>query len=378
MLTRRSLTAGLAASVLSKPALAQSFGGGRIKVTHRRPKFGAIRWDAWYSMDNSTNPASPGYQLAVNPGTLAPNTWQFRAPVASTVGSNTIAWVPTQATMDAEIIAASGMSLDFWIFLRYQSTAVGMDNAYNLYATSSLRFQLRFAIMKQTNNLGSTGNFATQNADTLALMQLPNYMFVGATGRPIFYVLYSPTDITNQWGSDIANLKAALDALRSSVQSAGLLNPYIVTLYDGTSSDLITAGTGMGADAVGTYIGHLTGGNPQTYAAMATSVKNYWTTIASFGHIVPTCNFGYDPSPLNQLPPSFWTTNNVSVTEPTPTELAAHLQDGSNYVDANPTICDAFAVTIYAWSECAEGGVAMMPTIGDPTGNKGRNLLLVN
>jgi hypothetical protein len=371
MITRRLFTAASVALIGDK-ALAQSFGGSRFRRVRNRPKFGAIRWDAWYSMVNGSVP----YELAVNPGTLAPNAWQFRAPVHATVGSNTISWASaSQATFDNEILAANKFGLDYWVFDHYAPAVQPTLNvALDFYMSSTQPSRPRLCLMESTGTLGTTGNYSTQIALTLTYIQSPWYMFVKGN-RPLIYIYYTTANITSYWGGSNANYKAALDALRSLVQGAGFGNPYLVVITGGVSSG--TVPTALGADAYSRYIGPIPSGLNGTFAAMTASVEGYWVTdAAAFSPYVPTCNVGYNPVPLNELPPSFWTPISNSVVEPTPIELTTHFQHGSNFAN-NPAICDAHTVLVYSWSECAEGGVAMMPTIGDPTGTKGQSLLSV-
>lgn len=370
MISRRSILAAPAVLLFRSRAFAQSAGGGLVQAPRNRPKLGAIRWDPWYSMDS----ASPGYELAVSPGTLAPNSWQFRAPLhaANYTGANTISWAgASQATFDAEIQAANLFGLDYWIFLRYEASNPTMNYALSYYLTSQMLNRPRFALMKQTDGMGNTGNFSVQNADTLNLMRNKNYMFVKGN-RPIFYVLYVAASIANNWGGNIANLKACIDGLRASVQATGLGNPYVVCLGGGTSP-----ATGMGADCYSHYgaaFAPLSLNTP--FATMDSNARAKWIAdLVVFSPYIPPCNVGYDPTPLNEKPPSWWTNNPVSVLEPTNAELIAHLQAGVDFVRANRNSCDADTVLIYAWSECAEGGVAMMPTVGNPTGTKGLALL---
>ena len=57
------------------------------------------------------------------------------------------------------------------------------------------------------------------------------------------------------------------------------------------------------------------------------------------------------------------------------TERAKHLQAAVNYVGANPTKCPSSALLIYSWTECDEGGGALIPTLGDPPINGTTNIL---
>ncbi len=332
--------------------------------------FGAIRWDAWYSMAVG----SPGYELAIAPGPMAPNQWHSRCPVHAGRGDNTITWDDAnQNTFDAEIKAAMSMGLDYWVFDHYDPVLQPTMNTALGYYVSSTQHKPRFALMESSGSLGTTGNYATQIALTLTYIQNPNYLFVHGN-RPLIYLFYAASNIVANWNSDNANFKVALDALRTSVQSAGFGNPYIVAMPGGVSSNLATVANALGADCVSRYTGPIPTGINTPYTTMTTVAEGFWTTdAAAFSPSIPTCTVGFDPTPWNEKPPSFWTINTNTVIEPTLTELVGHLQRASNFANSS----DVPTVLIYSWSECGEGGVALMPTIGDPTASKGAAILKV-
>lgn len=326
--------------------------------------FGAIRWDAWYSNIGSS---------AFVKSSLSPAEWQGRAPFWATVeATNLIRFDATQATMDAEIDAAVAGGLDYWAFLLYRRDLLPtFMAAFDLYQASSKKNLIKWAMMRQSNDWGSTGNYATQVGEAVAQAMQSNYQLV-LTNRPLVYVFYSSADLASNWGGSLANFKAALDQFRADVQTAGRGNPYIVVL----SSDPAVK-TGLGADAASSYILQNQASRAQPYATLAAYVEGQWPVqAAAMTKIVPLCMAGWDRRPRIERPvqweqsyqrPHFGL--ELYTQQPTPAELVSHVQAGLNYVSANPSVCDADTVLCYAWNEFDEGGW-LCPTLGDPTGAK--------
>src|SRR5216683_3347399 len=276
MITRRKFLAGTAAALVSQRAIAQHIDGSIPEIVARRPTFGALRWDAWYSMDLGT----AGYELAVDPGTLAPNKWHFRAPIHAITGDNMISWEgATQEAFDNEILAANRFGLDYWVFDYYDSALGAFHAAFNIalsyYLNSKLVTKPRFALMESSADLGTTGKSSAQIARALPYIQNPHYMKVKGN-RPLIYMYYTSENVATYWNGDIANLRIAIDALRVAVQAAGLANPYIVCLNGGLSSGVVPIA--LGADCSGRYVGPIPARFSGTYAAMVAEDRRYWAT----------------------------------------------------------------------------------------------------
>lgn len=326
--------------------------------------FGAIRWDAWYA-----NTGSSAYVKA----SLSPAQWQSRAPLWTTIeATNLISFAPTQATMDAEIDAAVAGNLDYWAFLLYPRTVLPtFMAAFDLYQASSKKDLLKWAMIRQSNDWGSTGNYATQVAEAVAQARQSNYQLV-LTDRPLVYIFYTASGLTTYWGGSLANFKAALDQFRADVQVAGGGNPYIVVM---TTDPAIK--TGLGADAATSYVAVTQAARAQPFATLAAYVEALWPTrAAALTKIVPLCMAGWDRRPRIARPVQ-WEQSyqrpyfglDLYTQQPTPAELATHVQAALNFVAANPSACDADTVLCYAWNEFDEGGW-LCPTLGDPTGAK--------
>lgn len=333
--------------------------------------FGAIRWDAWYT---SNGPA------ANTAGALGQPKWQSRAPAHAIASARATTFAPTQTTFDAEITAAKNAGLKYWAYLMYgvnngdANRSPEMMAGFNLHQSSSIKSQMKWCMMQQVGLFGAAGNYTTQVSGMVTYMQQSNYQRV-LTNRPLLYLYWVSSDFATYWTSSYTNFKAALDALRTSAQAAGLGNPYVVVLADASVVGPIA--TNIGADAVSSYVvpdPKLVAG---TFASLDTAAQSYWSSLAATGKpIVPICMAGFDRRPRIERPvpweastqrPGFGA--NVCVTPPTNAEMVTHLQAAANYVSANPSICPSTAALIYAWNEHDEGGW-LAPTLGDPSGSR--------
>jgi hypothetical protein len=326
---------------------------------------GAIRWDAWYT--NTAN--SPGRYTAAS---LSPTRWQSRAPVHGVLGRNKVSWAATQATMDAEI-AAAVTCLDYWAFIKYPSGPAGLRVGWDLYQSSANKNDINWCWINETSRLGTTGNYATPVSEIVSTMQQSNYQKV-LTNRPLLYILYSDSDLTAYWGGNNANLKAALDSIRSGATGAGLGDPYIVLMR----SSPTTAGpikTALACDALSSYIPVAPTTFDNTWASFDATTQAYWATLAAnSATIVPIASAGWNQVPRIEIvnpyvanKPYFKTRQ--AVTLPTNLELTAHIEDAFAYVAANPLVCDADTIILYAWNEHDEGGW-IAPSYGDPNGGR--------
>jgi hypothetical protein len=328
---------------------------------------GAIRWDAWYTV---LGPAASTRK------TLSDPLYQYRAPFWSYLeNSRSIGFTPSTTTMSQEIAYAKAAKLDYWAFLLYNEPANArqMMAAYDLFQVNPDRNNINWCQIRSTDQWGSTGNYASQVATALAMCQQSNYQKV-QTNRPLVYVNYSSADLTNYWGGSNANLKAALDAFRAACTGAGLGNPYIVCMAGAVATQSVVS-PAIGADGVSNYTTNLPVTFPGTFANITTAVTTYVTQLAASGlKVIPICHMGWDRRPRIQRPVPWEVSSQRPYmgmrkyfTEGTPSELAAQVLGQKNYVIANPSICDAQAVLIYAWNEFDEGGW-LCPTLGDMTG----------
>lgn len=328
--------------------------------------FCAIRWDAYYS-------AAVGAPAVATLAGLSDPDYQSRAPFFATQrGTGLLRYDYTQATMDQEITAALAGNVKCWAFLRYITREVsepGMENGLALYQSSTNRGAMKWASMDQSNTLGSTGAYATQVARLVAEMGQAHYQTVGAN-RPLFFLYNLASDLAARWGGSNANLKTALDAIRSGAIAAGRGNPYIVLVNSGATSSA-TIKTALGCDAISDYAGPVPDTLGAAYSTLDTAVQAYWAAYAALAETVPICTLGWSRAPRIQRPVPWERTSQRPYFGlrrsflPTSSELAAHVQAAVAFVDAHPTECPERVILAYAWNEHDEGGW-LCPTRGDP------------
>lgn len=313
------------------------------------PVFGAIRWDAWYSN------VPPGTTYQPN---LYPLAYQYRAPwfcTPHTVSPLIDCAGQRQLVVDLEIRWAAAAGINFWAFDQYQGGNIGLMNAWQFYQNSAFNSQINWCMLAVNDFLfGSTGNFTTQVNQYVAWFQQSNYQKV-LTNRPLLFLFFSPYNFPS-FGNSAANFATMISALRTATTGAGLGSPYIVVMNDSGHTTM----TAIGADAISAYVGPSPGPAGAPYSALVSNVEANWTTMANTGApIVPNAQFGWDTRPRGGTD---W------VVPGTVAQRAAHLQDLINYIKNNASSCPANAGIVYSWTECDEGGGAMIPTVGDLPG----------
>jgi hypothetical protein len=338
---------------------------------------GAWRWDAWYSQSSSN---SRGAQNC-----LGPAQFQSRAPWFSNVVSKyKIEATGTQANMDLEIRLAKQAGLSYFAFDWYGSQPyllgsydAGLYQGLNLYLSSAYNGLVNYCLNLSTGGLGAPGAWATNNwqADCnviLGHLNNPCYQQV-AGGRPLLFVTWYASDITNYFAGSVANLATAIAYLRAGCTRG---NPYIVIIDAPSSADSEMAS--VSADAIGLYgSGQVAAALPDTYANLTTKTQNYWTNymlptgaplilpMSSGQDNRPQCLFGVPwqasvPPLYPQL--QYWQAG-------TPAAVASHITSALSFLSAHSAVCPAASVAIYSWNECSEGGNTLCPTLGDPPVN---------
>lgn len=347
--------------------------------------FGAIRWCWRYAYDPALPvSAQPNTERAQTERCLWPSRWQFRAPADSVVAAPELLRIPGDlSAMEAEIAAAAAGGLAYFAYLRYAPVgAHTMERGLALHKQASNRAAVKWCSYESEATLGAPGAHAAAVSRLVAEMQSPEYFRVLAN-RPLVFVYATASSIAARWGT-LAAFKVALDALRADAQAAGLGNPYLVA---GVANDAATA-TALGADATGNYISSVPLTLDPPFSALRAAAEADWASWgAAFGKLVPTCMAGWHRGPRMERP-EWWAgprtsggarraygwvpyaTQQTNVAEPTPAELAAHVQAAFAFVNANPAVCDARTVLAYAWDEQSEGGY-LCPTLGNPAGKIG-------
>jgi hypothetical protein len=149
-----------------------------------------------------------------------------------------------------------------------------------------------------------------------------------------------------------------LDELRAVAKSANL-DPYLVYMGWHPETDY-QAHASEGFQAVSAYA------RPDTEPVFARYVelleKHSWANALTRQiPYIPLVTTGWDKRPRQEHPVS-WEKNAPYATQKTfpatatPYEIAAHVDRALAFTKANPSICSANTVIIYAWNEHDEGG----------------------
>lgn len=322
---------------------------------------GAIRWDAWYGTGTTANSTLYAQQNLDYPQ------WQFRAPsCAQQISPYQLNFAPcdVQSAFDAEITAAHNAGLNYWAYTWYGAPlAAGnlFQNGWLLHQSSSIKNEMNWCMTWQISDLGGATVFASAFSTLVAYMQQSNYQTV-LSGRPLLYIFVDQNPPSGSgWGSWSA-FQTSLNAFRTACTTAGLGNPYIVMM--GSNSTVALAN----ADACGGYISvpvTAIGGAP--YSAQITEDAAVWAAAAVAGiPFVPTVQCGWDTRPRsqNRTPLSAgipWIGSNNYLSPGTPTQIASDFQAAITFVGNNPTLCPAKLILAYSWTECDEGGSALVP-----------------
>ncbi|MCX7888015.1 MAG: hypothetical protein N3B01_12285 [Verrucomicrobiae bacterium] len=320
---------------------------GRIVATDpARPFLGAIRWDAWHwAPTNDLTAPVRAVERA-----LGPKRYHHRLPFFAKIVSDERVCIAgyTPAIIAQEIAFAKEAGLDYWAFVLYD-TASPMSQALALYLESPERDSIHFCAIADPSIVQQ------QSRRIVQLMAKPNYLKVAGCRPLLFAFRFKPTQ------SDL------LKQVRSASVEAGCANPYIVAMNDTVQEALGVAE----ADAISAYAIVGDGGKHGTpYAELARSARSFWQQAHKAGaRLVPLAMSGWDRRPRVEHPVPWepWQKPGIGLDRyyrmPTPSELAEHIQQAVDWVDAHPEQCPARVVLIYAWNEHDEGGW-LCPTIG--------------
>jgi hypothetical protein len=328
---------------------------------------GAIRWDAWYT---TTGPAVSTLRA------FSQAQYHYRAPFFSKrISATELAFQSDAGTMAREINEAVRAKINYWAFLLYDRNGSDRDMmaGYDLFQANPDKNRINWAMIRQFNDWGTTGNYATQVAQAVQQVIQVNYQKV-LTNRPLVYIYGDEATIAAYFTTN-ANFKTALDAFRAQAQAAGTGNPYIVVLAGpaATSSSLATA---LGCDAISNYISNLPS-TPTDYVTMTATVESFWNSLRTAGpKMVPIAMTGWQRAPRIDKPVKW----QLSTQRPyfgrarvfgegTAAEIAAHIKAAADYTVTYSADCDSSAVLVYAWNEFDEGGW-LCPTLGDLEGSR--------
>jgi hypothetical protein len=350
MITKRKTLKGSAALF----ALAARCSQARATNT-QGVKFGVIRWDAWDGQTESGEVvrANTGWFAAHN---LDPANFHKRAPFfARQLGPNQMSIDGgTQTIMDQEITyAAKGFNnRHFWCFA-WNASNSPYSIAFQLFQSSKLRDQVHYCLFFTPN----TSFYEAVSAGSLIpYLKQGNYQTV-LGGRPL--IIYSVSGLVQSQD----RLTSATSALKKGCTVAGVPAPYIVVMdMSHNMRQAAQTAANIGADAVTTYAAPLGMLNNTPYTTIDKITQKYWATMADAGaKMLPTAMSGWNRAPriVHPVPweRRFGTQSITNVaTEPSPAELASHVQSCIDFVDAHRHQCEANVALLYAWNEFDEGG----------------------
>ncbi len=334
---------------------AWAFGVAGTETPAALPPLGAIRFDAWYDMNNTID-----QQCA---DALSDPEWYYRLPGNSAVNSTgSVSWpTATQASIDAEIALAISCGLSFWAFDSYDKDNT-LSLALSLYLSSSEKNGLQFCMIGQSSNWSdqnSSDGYSDILKRDIALMARSEYMTV-IGGRPLYFVLDASSE---QLAKLPGGLNTAITFIRNSVSDTIGVTPYIVYLSGAALVDYnnTSAAQDAGADAAGAYCTPRLSGAPQPYSALVHAAESDWADRAATGFpMIPTAMTGWDQRPLVERPQEFYPlssalTDNNYYEDASAPDIANHIMNMARFLQSSST-SPASVGLIYAWNEFAEGG----------------------
>lgn len=332
------------------------------------PLLGAIRWDAWHTPWSQVVPGSDDGPVKAVETSLGPKRYHWRLPFFATVGDDGRARIDgyTQTIVDQEIAFAKAGGLDYWAFLLYESGSA-MSQGLSLYLSSEHKQELPFCAIAGANTFGNAAQFPDRMQRVLTLMTEPSYLRVG--GRPLLFVFRADDPWIHAWGGP-DNARRLFDGFRAACREAELGDPYLVAMNDSVAEGR-RIGTILGADAVSAYALSGGGRHGAPYDELTAVPERFWRESAGAGlPLVPLAMAGWDRRPRIEAPVPWerkWQEAGVGMDRyyatPTPQQLADHLETALQFVAAEPELCPARAVLVYAWNEHDEGGW-LCPTRG--------------
>lgn len=337
----------------------------------------AIRWDAFSAFGVPGDPTTKTQHYCGFNGYNAQLPW-FQNQLSPYV----VECIESQANMDLEIAVAKQAGVKCWTYNWFppQST-MPMMAAWRLHQSSAHTNDVSWC-----PNVGFGGFINAQFSNTAAwhasmaawvvLMLQTNYQKV-LTNRPLVMINYDAADVANWFSGTIGNIATMITYLNGLLATAGLGSAYFVLMGSLSVMETVQGEIGSGISALGAYTmgTSANGGIGGTYSQLTTAAEALWTSYAASGSkMVPTAMCGWSPLARRDRPPSFepqspFDNYDSVFTAPTPAQLATHLQDAINFVEANSTVCESGVIQIYSWSECDESENPMMPSITDPPVN---------
>lgn len=336
----------------------------------------AIRWDGYYT-NGARDPGSWAAKALSKPE------WRARAPLHANIDSSRITWEPSQETFDAEIHAAGQAKL-CWAYLAYGTDhaidlADPMMRGFALQRKSQIKSEVPYALILQGRVLGRTDEYSDAVAKIVSLMHDENYQkaIIAEKTRPLLFFFYAENDIRQSFDGSLKNLSGPFNSIRNSALAEGLGDPYIVVLaWSGVQAEGVRKA--IGADAISRYFaGHLNG-NVIPWANFESTVEADWDhySSATKSNVVPALSTGGDMRAMCETPAP-WDNRFAPgdkcqryAQNPSIGELQTEFRDALGWMQEHRNRDPGRLLLIYSWSECVESGNCLMPTYGDPKGEK--------
>ena len=319
-----------------------------------RPTVGVIRWDAWGGKDGLAG----GEQTRVLEKTLEPEKYRFRLPwFAKVRADGTIALDgAAPGIMEREIDYAADAGIDYFVFLDYgreSFKSFALDRFLAAKNVSRMKFAVCFMLFP---GFISDENWDRTVAKYVALMSDSRWLRV-CGGRPLAF--------TFAVGDDTACHRLRFGQLRDAAKRAGI-NPYFAVFQPCPLSvwRKWDSYEKQGYEAVGSYapMGRLADGRSD-YLAFAREGEDclQGEAVRRGKPCIPGFMTGWQKDPRKEYVP-YWEKDQAYHRQdgfpalPTAAEIATELRRTLGFVKANPAVCPANTMTIYAWNEHDEGG----------------------
>jgi len=316
----------------------RAFAAGNVRV-------GAIRWDAWYGGDEGSSSWFASHNLD-------PSKYHSRAPFfAKETGPESMSIHGDQRAMDAEIEYAHRAGLSFWAFDGSVAATSSLAQGFRLYASSSFKHLVNWCWVYGYRSFQN--DVDKYSADIVRRFSDVEYEKISAR-RPLLFLLPEVGVVEREVAQSVSRL-------RDFCSSAGIGNPYVVTM-GGTAQSAKAHRAAVNADAIGSYT-IATSAKRGPYPVLDKAVRMEWERMAQTGlSVVPTGMLGFDRRPRIQHPvpwePDQKPFDGMSdyFEKASPEEVSAHTEALIKWVMANRRSAQANVALLYAWDEFDEGG----------------------
>ncbi len=301
---------------------------------------GAIRWDAYFSVENTLSNVSRQVSK-----TLSPNMFHSHAPFfAKAVDKDKLIFSePTQEQFDKECELAVDAGIDYFAYCWYGNNDP-MCYARRQHTKSIWRDKIKMCAIIGVTYLND------DSIDELALTCKEDF-YLKILNRPAIFVCYA-----------MKFNKDYIDLIRTRIMEKGNPNPYFIALGDSVA-DAFTFGL-RGYQAISSY-SYFPRAEGWSYKQLVEKVENRNVMFHSSKDIIDTvpliiCGLDFRPRALN--PVSWMSGKNFAYTG-TSEEIYMHAKTTLNGAKNVP------AVLMYAWNEHDEGGWCCPTLTVDENGN---------